>query len=122
MRTSYIYGLVDPIDNEIRYVGQSLEPHIRIGEHLRDRTGSPKSVWLQALYAKSLIPLVVILETVSCDDPYYRERHWINRLYILGCKLLNSEVYARFANKRKKLRRKHSSKTINLSGLAWFER
>ncbi len=87
MWVTYIYGLVDPRDGRVRYVGQSQDPERRYREHLRaslrlsnvfglrhPETGrylgnpyygqSLYARWLEELAACRLDPELVILQTV----------------------------------------------------------
>src|SRR6266545_4815521 len=93
MSATYIYGLVDPRDERVRYVGQSHDPerrfrqHLRFGQRLSDTFGlrdpetghyqgnpfhgqSGLSRWLEELAACRLTPELVILQTV-------RRKSWL---------------------------------------------
>ena len=69
-----IYGLKDPTDNQIKYVGCTTELIRRFHFHLRlhDRGDSPKIRWIKALKDNLLIPGLVVLE--ECDDKEKEER------------------------------------------------
>ncbi len=77
---AYIYGLVDPRTNFIRYVGKSVDPQIRLSRHLRPHsTDSPKTYcarWIRSLKTIGLEPTLTILEG-PCENWEEAERRWI---------------------------------------------
>lgn len=80
-----IYGLVDPRDGVVRYIGQSNHIPRRKWQHLREaqrafpRSGSRKSEWLRELLDAGYEPEIVILETVPDGEANEAERRWIDR-------------------------------------------
>ena len=74
---SYIYGLKDPRDGLVYYVGKSNNPDARLAQHLEKRQNKRKVAWLDALEAEGLTPELVILETVERKDWKEQERYWI---------------------------------------------
>lgn len=88
--TSYIYGLVDPRDNEIKYVGRTIDPDYRLDTHVRMAdTGKLKTMWLLELKAFNLEPQMKILETVPRADEQNAERRWVQYFQKIGKPLLN---------------------------------
>jgi hypothetical protein len=78
-----IYGLVDPIDNKIRYVGKTRNTlSYRLEQHYRgsQENKTPKMKWINNLKEENLKPLIIELE--KCDENNWieRERYWINKL------------------------------------------
>jgi hypothetical protein len=64
----YIYGLIDPVSSEVRYVGQCLNMKKRLQVHTAPSIlvrKSPLANWLRNLLP--LKPWMVSLETVECD-------------------------------------------------------
>lgn len=55
-RVYWIYALVDPRNDEIRYVGQSLEVHSRGQYHKRSMEQPVKGLWIQELRQVGLEP------------------------------------------------------------------
>ena len=82
--TVFIYGLVDPRDKKVRYVGKSKNPYARRDNHLsearmKNRRGGKRLGWLRELNRVGVRPRVIILETViGCWEE--REKHWIASL------------------------------------------
>ena len=79
MRNIYIYALVDPRDDTIRYIGktiQSLEK--RMKSHLRRRDGTRRARWIEELSASQQKPSIHILEVIRANKDWEkRERWWI---------------------------------------------
>lgn len=88
--TVYIYGLVDPRDNRVRYIGKSIEPSKRLVSHLTDKTSNPfKAAWIDELKIKGLKPTIKIID--KCEEYSWcaRERFWIAEYRKLEPDLLN---------------------------------
>jgi hypothetical protein len=62
----FIYGLTDPTNDVIRYVGKTQSPEKRLAAHRYSRlmVGRALRFWLDELRAAHRIPRMVILETV----------------------------------------------------------
>lgn len=93
--TVYIYGLVDPRDNHIRYVGKTkhkLEKRLR--EHLFKNnleTNNYKNFWIKEILKNNLSPDIILIEECNEDDWQEREIYWISYYReLLGNKLTNS--------------------------------
>lgn len=89
-----VYGLIDPIDQELRYVGQTNRPvAVRLTQHLRNAAlGKSAHVgcWLKGLASQALLPEVVVLEeseTKAAGDE--AESFWIGYAKSIGCRLTN---------------------------------
>jgi hypothetical protein len=114
---TYVYGLLCPIENKIRYVGKSDKPAERLRAHLsemrcwrirrlgyRDQRGHANNVklnWLNELDQQGLTPKLVILETLpweSREIPLRKanwrkaEMRWVEFLFSKGHPLVNREV------------------------------
>jgi hypothetical protein len=74
---SYIYGLKDPRDGLVYYVGKSNDPDTRLIQHLEKRSNPHKIAWIESLEAEGLTPELVILETVDRANWKESERYWI---------------------------------------------
>lgn len=79
----FIYALVDPRDNRIRYIGKSVNVIKRYKQHLRSeyKDGSPKKTkWIKELLAQGLSPCLGSIEKTDLDNWQDAERSWICRL------------------------------------------
>lgn len=107
---TYIYTLIDPRTNQVRYVGKSDRPERRVRDHLCDaRRGvtDHKSRWLALLLREGLRPEVHILETCAVEIWKERERYWID-YYRSRCDLTNSQDGGDGGNLSEEARRKMS--------------
>ena len=81
-KITYIYVLIDPRDNNIRYVGKTVNPKKRLENHLvpsRLRTISHKNSWIKDLLKNNLKPKMVLLETIEIGCNWEeRELYWIS--------------------------------------------
>ncbi len=92
-----IYGLIDPRDNKIFYIGKtSRDPSERYAEHIKETSGeTPKQKKIQELYkAKGLPPDLVILESGITDPKlaFTREVYWMEIFRMTGTVLTNASV------------------------------
>ncbi len=89
--TYYIYALIDPRDQAIRYIGMSRRPKVRLREH--GKTGNYRQTyhWICELKQQQLEPILHILEEIH-DTRHYayaRETYWIYQYATQGAPLLN---------------------------------
>jgi hypothetical protein len=82
-----IYGLSDPRDATVRYVGQSATPRARYSSHLSGQGRSEnaaKAAWLEELDALGLRPTLVILDNCDSAQAGAAEERWIDSLRAAG--------------------------------------
>ena len=60
----YIYALIDPRDQRVRYVGQSVDPERRLAHHLTRYTSIRVWTWTSKLRKLGLRPIVARLAQV----------------------------------------------------------
>lgn len=89
-----IYGLVDPRNDELRYIGKSQYGQYRLASHLAPSTlkkeRTHKSNWIKSLLKLGLKPLFVVLKEASDnDDLCLLEIETIKFYKNLGVKLTN---------------------------------
>lgn len=88
-----IYGLIDPLDGTLRYIGQSIHGLKRANSHHRPsqiKTSSIKNNWIRGLKSKNLIPTIEVLEYSNTPEELDSlERFWIANIRSTGAKLYN---------------------------------
>lgn len=90
-KPSYIYALIDPDTDDVRYIGKSIRPHQRLKDHMNDTSFCHRAHWLQGLKAKGKKPLVLILDRApEGGDWQSAERYWIALGRDLGWPLTNN--------------------------------
>ena len=89
----FLYNLIDPITNEIKYVGYTKNPKRRIWEHIRDAKKGIKTYkceWIRSLLDKQNIPIMeVISEYENHNEIVYEEMKLIQEFRKIGYKLTN---------------------------------
>lgn len=92
MEIVYIYGLFDPRDNQLRYVGKTINLEGRLRSHIdwaRDDVSCPKSDWIKELLRLGLEPVISILEETDEEGWAEAERRWIADCRTKGLKIFN---------------------------------
>lgn len=84
----FIYGLLDPLEGEIRYVGKCSSPAKRLRAHVKECGTTRKCNWIAGLRAQGREPALLILEE-GVGDWQERERAWIAAFRMLGNNLCN---------------------------------
>jgi group I intron endonuclease len=98
-----IYKLIDPITNEIRYIGLTFNDlKQRLKSHCSEKSKSHKSNWVQSLITQGLKPIIESIEDniLSYDEVCEREIFYINKYKSEGYRLTNM---ASGGNKNKKM-------------------
>jgi len=78
---SYIYGLVDPRDSLVRYIGQSVSPKYRYKHHLhalKKGYGAYKINWINKLKEANQKPILTIISCNSKEEINWKETYYIN--------------------------------------------
>jgi hypothetical protein len=87
----YIYVLRDPINSDIRYVGQTNDCKRRLNKHITNskslKDSRHISNWIRSL---SSSPIMDIIEVCDYSIRNERENYWINHYKDEGCDLCNS--------------------------------
>lgn len=91
METVFIYILIDPISNQIRYVGKTTDIKRRIKRHINERFlhNSYKDRWIRKLVDKNIYPEIEPIDEVPKDNWGYWEQFYISYFIFLGCSLTN---------------------------------
>lgn len=75
---TYIYGLIDPSNHLISYIGKTSDLYERWEQHVGDASHSIKAEWIKKLAASNVKPLLVVLDMVEDGgDVLNAERWWI---------------------------------------------
>lgn len=91
---NYIYTLIDPLTNQIRYVGKSIDVDRRLKGHLSEaRRGKKdhKNRWIASLLKKNCVPIIKVID-ICGHDWKERETYWISKFNADGCSLTNSKL------------------------------
>ena len=89
-----IYGIVDPRDRQVFYIGFTNNLYLRFKQHLL-MTGDNKRKQdrIQAILDAHMLPWMLTLEVVDDNvSPREREIGWIHSYLKSGVELLNSEA------------------------------
>lgn len=92
MERIYIYGLLDPRNYELRYIGKTNSIEARLRQHLYDaRNGAKnhKCDWIRLLLSKDLKPIICILEEVTKENWQEVEKRFIADAKENGLRLTN---------------------------------
>lgn len=114
--TGTVYALIDPRDDQIKYIGQTKQrPAVRV----RGKYAPRVLAWLAELRAASLAPrIIAVREDVPADDLLAAEREEITRILVAGGTLLNESATA---DGREMLRRRREEERITAEQAAWRE-
>lgn len=86
----YIYGLCDPRNEQLRYIGVTKYPNKRFAAHLCDKNPCHRTSWLQSLKREDLKPEMFIIDEVADENWQREEKFWINYWKYIGADLTNS--------------------------------
>ena len=89
--TTFIYVLVDPITNYVRYVGKSDDVVIRLKEHIRKAkyAKTHKNNWIISLSLKGQKPMLEVIDEVPIVEASFWEKYWISQMKVWGFNLTN---------------------------------
>ena len=89
----YIYGLKDPRDCQIKYIGKTINIDRRYKEHIQTHRNrkSKKNSWIINLIKNGLEPIMEIIEECNLDNWEEREIFWISYYKELGFNLKNTQ-------------------------------
>lgn len=72
----FLYKLVDPITEEIKYIGYTKRPKVRLWEHIRDAKRGLKTYkcdWIRSLIIKNQKPIIEIISSFEYQDEVTKE-------------------------------------------------
>lgn len=87
----FIYALIDPLDNDIRYIGKTNNVKRRLMRHIQDSKflDSYKDRWVRFLKKEGRNPEIIIIDEVLVNDWVISEQYWISQFKSWGFKLTN---------------------------------
>lgn len=90
---TFIYILIDPRNNQVRYVGQTINIEKRLKSHLRTNKtfNVRKEEWILSLINDGLKPEIFIIDTLENDIDFW-EIHYISLYAYYGFDLLNITI------------------------------
>ena len=95
---TFIYALIDPRNDDVRYVGQSYRPMRRLEQHATQlEHNREKAVWVADLTALDLAPRMRLLEAVTFACGNAAEAYWIHFYSDAGADLVNLQIPERTA-------------------------
>lgn len=89
---TFIYGLIDPRTNELRYVGKTIDIADRMSRHIRKaKAGCVRHCrrWIAGLLESGLVPEIAVLEISLSHLASDAEKFWIASMRLAGCRLTN---------------------------------
>lgn len=93
-KTTFIYGLWDPRNYQLRYIGKSDNPERRLKQHIasakKQKRKNYLQCWINSLLSDGLNPFVEILEEVLISEWDKAERDWIIECKNFGLSLTNT--------------------------------
>jgi group I intron endonuclease len=91
MRTTFIYGLICPKTNTIKYIGKADDIKRRLRQHIYQSKYSDnnKNLWIKNLLKENYKPEIEVIDEVPINDWGYWEDFWIKYYKFLGYQLMN---------------------------------
>src|ERR1035437_1716286 len=92
---TFIYGLIDPISNQLRYIGKTNNMVARYRSHLsthKSRSNIHKINWVLKLKRLGCKPEIEIIDIVNTGEWRYWEIFWVAYYKWIGCDLLNYTI------------------------------
>lgn len=89
--TTFIYALICPSSNEVKYIGKSNNPERRLRDHQTDFRGHEynKAMWFRQMRNNGTKPILEIIEEVPIGIWREEEEWWISYFKYIGANLLN---------------------------------
>ncbi len=118
-----IYVLIEPITNEIKYVGKTKQPlPKRLTAHLTEcrHSNTKKNTWLKSLKKRGLKPKIEELDIVLESEWEFWEKYWISQFKTWGFELKNANeggkgMSSEFIKKNNPMLKEETRKKISKS-------
>lgn len=89
-KKTFIYILIDPRTNQVRYVGKTDNLRKRYNHHLIYNGKSHKTSWIKNLKSDNQKPIMEVVDEVLLVDWKFWERYWISQFKTWGFDLVNN--------------------------------
>ncbi len=76
---AYIYALIDPTNDEVRYIGKSIEPMKRLREHICSNDNTYRGKWVKSLIKENYKPKMKILKICPLSEFVEHETYYISQ-------------------------------------------
>lgn len=88
---TFIYALIDPRNNKIRYIGKANNPYKRFPQHINEAKNSntKKANWIKSLIKNLIRPELLILDEVEKNNWQFWEKFYISLYKSWGFDLTN---------------------------------
>lgn len=112
-----IYALCDPVTNDIRYIGQSIDPDTRLKNHISTSfTGTSKrDIWIRSLLLSGKFPVLQTLSVIDVTEADAAEVQAISQAKKDGAKLVNGTDSAIGGAVRKRTQPERIKMTFNVA-------
>lgn len=91
-KAAYIYALIDPRDNAVRYIGKTFYLNGRHRQHCKGKGATRSAKWIRHLASLGLRPTIEVVEIINTGvqaDWENAERQWVANFKLLGYDLTN---------------------------------
>lgn len=94
METVFIYVLIDPKSNQIKYVGKTTDIKRRLRRHISERFlhDSYKDRWIRKIVDSNVLLEIEIIDEVDKSNWGYWEKFYISYFKSIGCLLTNGTI------------------------------
>ena len=77
---AYIYGLIDPTSELIKYIGKTIDTKERLRNHISEskKGNSYKCIWIRSLLKRNLKPVLKVLKICPLSDFIKYESYYIS--------------------------------------------
>lgn len=89
-KKTFIYVLIDPRTNQVRYVGKTDNIRKRYNHHLIYNGKSHKTSWIKNLKTNGCKPIIEVIDEVPLIDWKFWEVYWISQFKTWGFDLTNN--------------------------------
>jgi hypothetical protein len=86
----FVYRLIDPRNNIVKYIGITKSISERLRKHLSSKSRTLKNNWIKSLLKKDLKPICQVIDySFTREDVNIKEKYWIIKHKEWGFDLLN---------------------------------